>query len=1421
VKLKSKKILSWFILLTFFTSILTLNTNNTIEASTAAQVIFEDDFANATSSNILTAGYKSLSSDSSKAMYVKTGGTITAATGALTIKDGRITIGALGSASTSATVTPGGAFDLSKEYRISIKFINFTGTTDTSKKFQIYVDNNSTSSGSSIHGADSKIYESTIANLSAGTITIDSTVGTAASFLQIRTETGATVTIGEIKIERVGNVEEPQPITITSVTTPSAITVTQGEVAQLPEKVTAKYSDNSEKEVAVTWEAVDTAAVGTKVVKGAIEGFAAGTSIEINVIEKNAPVPTIISIKEQTKVTVEKGKTPLLPATVRAVYSDESEKDVAVNWGAVSTADVGTVTVQGTVEGFTAGVTIQVEVIEVPSSGAKVAIINSKGWLESASMEWNSYEGAAGYNVYYKAASTSDSEYKKIDGQLVRKYPLYFRADALGLAAGNYVLKVVPIVNGKEDTSAQAVTEVLEVKAHVREGFAFSSLSPAKTASGGYNDNGTVPSDAQILYVTASNVNTITLSVVTSSNGAVTNAVGLANILLAREKGYDKTPLIIRMIGEINAANITGLNSNGYLQLKGCYNITFEGVGKDATINGWGILIRNAQNVEVRNFGIMLFPDDGISLDTDNRNIWVHNNDIFYGTAGGDADQAKGDGSLDTKKSTYVTLSYNHFWDSGKSSLCGMGETAEYFVTYHHNWFDHSDSRHPRIRVGTIHVYNNYYDGVSKYGVGATTGSSAFVEANYFRNTKYPMLISLQGTDISTGTANAIFSGENGGIIKAYNNVINGTSQPVYYHQDNVQFDAYLAETRNEQVPNTVKTLKGGHVYNNFDTASTMYSYAPHSPEEARENVMTYAGRVEGGDFRWSFTAADETDYSINQALMSAIRNYTSGLVAAPKTIASVTAPAAVTVEQGKTAQLPSVVNVVYTDGASGQVNVTWASVDTSTLGTKTVQGTIAGFAAGVSVEVKVIEAGTVVTPPGDGAALPYVENFATADSSNFFTAAYRALPGTTTAMYVKTGGTVTASTGNLVVEGGRFTIGALGSTGTTTSTTPGGVFDLSSPYRITIVTGAISGDTAKKFQVYVDNNTTSSGSSIHGSASKVFEDTVGNSLNKTITIEATVGTASSFLQIRTESASSVTIKSITIEYLGAQAAIRSIKPVSAITVGQGKAASLPTTVTAVYDNGSERSVAVTWQTVDTSTTGTKTVHGTIAGFEAGVDIQVIVIEPVPVEDETPAIISLIADETYVKGENYILAVLSNENGTVTIEVNDTIVVADAALQAEGTGYKYTYSVTTADKDSLTIYVTVKDQSGNTATIYKYAAAKVTETEKDFTINSNFNLSSLQPNKMLEVQTVVTNNKSSIESVLVIIALFDGNDKMINMSYISKDIPKGYTENLNAGFKLPSDVTSHRVKVFVWEGTSLNTSSMQPLSNVVELYVNK
>jgi len=315
--------------------------------------------------------------------------------------------------------------------------------------------------------------------------------------------------------------------------------------------------------------------------------------------------------------------------------------------------------------------------------------------------------------------------------------------------------------------------------------------------------------------------------------------------------------------------------------------VTLEGIGDDATLYGYGICMKRTKGVEVRNVGIMLFGDDAISMDTDNYHNWIHNCDFFYGAPGSDADQVKGDGSIDMKyRSTLTTIAYHHFFDSGKVMGCGGAtkEETNLLITFHHNWFDHCDSRCPRLNHTTAHIYNNYYDGVSVYGVGCTEVSNAFIEGNHFRNVQRPMMIAGQGTDrvYASDPEKGTFSGQTGGMTKAYNNKVEG---PVeirlsYQTDDAQQFDAWLVASRNEKVPETVSAYKGGHVYDNFDTAADMYASVPDDPELVADIVCTWAGRCDGGDLHWTFdNSVDDTSHEINNELKAAITSYQSSLL--------------------------------------------------------------------------------------------------------------------------------------------------------------------------------------------------------------------------------------------------------------------------------------------------------------------------------------------------------------------------------------------------------------------------------------------------------------------------------------------------------------------------------------------------------------
>ena len=511
---------------------------------------------------------------------------------------------------------------------------------------------------------------------------------------------------------------------------------------------------------------------------------------------------------------------------------------------------------------------------DVENPAGVIQITEAKGWQESAYLKWAPFEGASSYNVYV--------DDKKIDAQLIRQYKSYYRADVLGLKAGTYSVKVVPVNAEGTEIAGVNTASNLVVKSYNREGFAHFKYDGV----GAYNNDGTLKAGAKVLYITAKTAKTVSTTVNTGKSETIT---GLQSIIDAYSKGKDKTPIAFRIIGKVSLSDLDHISSSAEgLQIKGAtMNMTFEGVGDDATVYGFGFLLREAESVEFRNFAIMRCLDDAMSLDTNNSHVWVHNMDLFYGKKGGAADQAKGDGTVDIKgDSKYVTVAYNRFWDNGKASMCGMkSETGENWITYHHNWFDHSDSRMARVRTMSVHMYNNYYQHCDVYGIGATSGSSVFMESNYFDAVKRPIMSSLQGTDaMGDGT----FSGEKGGLIKAYGNVF--ANKPdnfsyITYANNNTSFDAYEVSAPSEQVPSSVKTLVGGTSYNNFETnSSLMYAYAADKAEDVPSIVEGFygAGRLNHGDI--DFVIPDETVVTNGHqqpwpALASILDAYTSGVV--------------------------------------------------------------------------------------------------------------------------------------------------------------------------------------------------------------------------------------------------------------------------------------------------------------------------------------------------------------------------------------------------------------------------------------------------------------------------------------------------------------------------------------------------------------
>jgi len=205
-------------------------------------------------------------------------------------------------------------------------------------------------------------------------------------------------------------------------------------------------------------------------------------------------------------------------------------------------------------------------------------------------------------------------------------------------------------------------------------------------------------------------------------------------------------------------------------------NTTIVGLGKKAEIRGGWLDIRgsstvNAANIIIRNITFKdtydCFPAwaptdgelgawnalyDSISLRNADH-VWIdHNTFRDRETLDEDAPYYFGvlyqmhDGLLDiTNASDLVTASWNRFLDHDKVMLIGSSDSAsadrgKLRVTLHHNLFDGTGQRTPRVRFGQVHVYNNYYKiekvpyYVYTWGVGIE--SAIYAENNFFKTDK-------------------------------------------------------------------------------------------------------------------------------------------------------------------------------------------------------------------------------------------------------------------------------------------------------------------------------------------------------------------------------------------------------------------------------------------------------------------------------------------------------------------------------------------------------------------------------------------------------------------------------------------------------------------------------------------------------------
>lgn len=474
------------------------------------------------------------------------------------------------------------------------------------------------------------------------------------------------------------------------------------------------------------------------------------------------------------------------------------------------------------------------------------------GWFESIYAEIPSISDADVTGVSYSGTmsgtlSGDDFTY------LVRDMSGGVRIDIPGLKAGTYTLTVT--------TKSGTITkDNIVVNNYDRSGYAHYNYTDGV---GAYNDDGTLKANAKVLYVTNDNKNTVTVS---SSDG--TTVTGIGNILnsagskpktndkgtvlstvintnqdIIRKLAEDGTPLAVRFIGDVKAPEgLTAYDSydyggtvgdNGYMaRMQNGKDITLEGIGNGAQINGWGFhfICQTAypqfgKSFEARNLTFWGSPEDslgmegvqsGTTITASVERCWVHNCSFFPQKIANPAesDKAEGDGCCDFKRGNYMTMSYCYFKSAHKTSLIGSSDSSlQYHVTWHHNMWENCEARGPLTRNANVHIYNCYYKQQSDFCINPRANSYVFAEYNLFENCKNPVRV-------------------DSGAVKSYNNSFSGCIEAN---------DATVVTDKSTKVNTSNK-------YANFDTDSSV-SYIPsgdykliENVSQAKKEILAYTG---------------------------------------------------------------------------------------------------------------------------------------------------------------------------------------------------------------------------------------------------------------------------------------------------------------------------------------------------------------------------------------------------------------------------------------------------------------------------------------------------------------------------------------------------------------------------------------------------
>jgi pectate lyase len=203
-------------------------------------------------------------------------------------------------------------------------------------------------------------------------------------------------------------------------------------------------------------------------------------------------------------------------------------------------------------------------------------------------------------------------------------------------------------------------------------------------------------------------------------------------------------PMTIVVTGMITVPPTPDGGDTGGESIRVSSNKTIVGANASSGLFGGGLAMTRVSNVIVRNLVIARPNTDGdidaIHIEGSHQ-IWIDHCDLSSNNGTGTYD-----GLIDiSDQSDFVTVSWTRYHDHQDSGLIGRSDSSaarsedagKEHVTYDHDLFTNLKTG-PRVRFGTVHVLNSYFDTVTSYGLASTDGANVRIEQSAFKNVTPP-----------------------------------------------------------------------------------------------------------------------------------------------------------------------------------------------------------------------------------------------------------------------------------------------------------------------------------------------------------------------------------------------------------------------------------------------------------------------------------------------------------------------------------------------------------------------------------------------------------------------------------------------------------------------------------------------------------